>query len=73
MTVAIVTGSTKGIGKSISMLLAKNGFNVVVCSRNQKHVDETVNEINSITKNKKLTIGFKCDTSQPSDVENIVK
>ncbi|MDQ2685410.1 MAG: SDR family oxidoreductase [Thermoproteota archaeon] len=73
MTVAIVTGSTKGIGKSISILLAKNGIKVVVCSRNQKHVEKTVNEINSITKNKKLAIGFKCDTSQPSDVENIVK
>ena len=73
MTTAIVTGSTKGIGKSTSMLLAKNGFNVVICSRNQKDVEETVNEMNSLTNKKGLIKGYKCDTSVPIDVENIVK
>lgn len=73
MSTAIITGSTKGIGKSTAITLAKNGFNVVICSRNQKEVEQTVNEINSLANNKGLAIGYKCDTSKPSDVENLVK
>jgi 3-oxoacyl-[acyl-carrier protein] reductase len=70
---AIVTGSTKGIGKSTAMLLAKNGFNVVICSRNKKQVEQTVYDINSVTNNKGLAIGYKCDTSKPSDVKSLVE
>ncbi len=73
MATAIITGSTKGIGKSTAIVLAKNGFNVVICSRNQKQVEQTLNEINSFANNKGLAIGYKCDTSKPSDVENLVK
>ena len=73
MTTAIVTGSAMGIGKATSMLLAKNGFNVVVCSRNQKLVEETINEMNSLTNKKSSVIGYKCNTSVPLDVENIVQ
>ena len=73
MTTAIITGSTKGIGKSTAIVLARNGFNVVICSRNQKQVEQTVNEINLLANNKGLAIGYKCDTSKSSDVEYLVK
>ncbi len=74
MATAIITGSTKVIGKSTSIALAKNGFNVVICSRNQKQVEQTVDETNSLTNNNEsLAIGRKCDTSKPSDVHNLVK
>jgi len=73
MTTAIVTGSTKGIGKSTAIQLTKSGFNVVICSRNPNQVEQTVNEINSITNNQGLVIGYKCDVSIPSDVESIVQ
>jgi 3-oxoacyl-[acyl-carrier protein] reductase len=73
MTTAIITGSTKGIGKSTAVALARNGFNVVICSRNQNQVEQTVDEINLIANNKDMAIGYKCDTSKPSDVENLVK
>jgi 3-oxoacyl-[acyl-carrier protein] reductase len=73
MTTAIITGSTKGIGKSTAITLAKNGFNLVICSRNQMQVEQTVDEINLIANNKGMAIGYKCDTSKPSDVENLVK
>ncbi len=43
--VAIITGASKGIGKSMAMTLAENGAKVVISSRNQEAVDEVVKEI----------------------------
>lgn len=42
--VAIITGSSKGIGKSIAQGLAENGAKVVISSRKQEAVDEVVEE-----------------------------
>jgi len=42
--VAIITGSSKGIGKAIAKGLAQNGAQVVISSRNQEACDEVVKE-----------------------------
>ncbi|GLX69731.1 SDR family NAD(P)-dependent oxidoreductase [Paenibacillus glycanilyticus] len=42
---ALVTGSTKGIGKAIALELAKEGVNVLVNGRNHKEAECVVNEI----------------------------
>ncbi|MDN4602405.1 SDR family NAD(P)-dependent oxidoreductase [Paenibacillus sp. F6_3S_P_1C] len=44
---ALVTGSTKGIGKAIAIELAKEGVDVLINGRNDEDVERTVNEINS--------------------------
>ncbi len=44
---ALVTGSTKGIGKAIAIELAKEGVNVLINGRNYEEVVRTVNEIKS--------------------------
>lgn len=55
--VAIVTGSSKGIGKAIAEALAEYGAHVVVSSRSQEAVDAVADEI----KAKGLeTIGIAC-------------
>lgn len=43
--VAIITGSSKGIGKSIACALAEQGAKVIVSSRSQEAVDEVAAEI----------------------------
>ncbi|OBZ16189.1 oxidoreductase [Bacillus sp. FJAT-27264] len=42
---ALVTGSTKGIGKAIAIELAKEGVNVLINGRNAVEVERTVQEI----------------------------
>lgn len=44
---ALVTGSTRGIGKAIAIELAKEGVNVLINGRNYEEVERTVNEIKS--------------------------
>ena len=43
--VAIVTGAGRGIGRACALALAANGATVVVSSRSQKEIDETLAEI----------------------------
>ncbi len=38
--VAIVTGGSRGIGFNIAQILAKEKYNVVICSRNKKELKE---------------------------------
>lgn len=42
---ALVTGSTKGIGKAIAIELAKEGVNVLINGRDYEEVERIVNEI----------------------------
>lgn len=43
--VAIVTGASRGIGRSIAMRLAKEGALVILCARDEKALDQAVKEI----------------------------
>lgn len=43
--VALSSGGSKGMGKAVSLDLAREGCRVVVCARGQEAVDETVAEI----------------------------
>lgn len=72
MLTAIVTGSTKGIGKSIAKLLNEKSYNVVICSRNEKEVCRTVSELNSFKIQNEQIVGYKCDVSNPIDVSKLV-
>ncbi|KAK3579001.1 hypothetical protein CHS0354_034798 [Potamilus streckersoni] len=43
--VAIVTGSTTGIGLAIAKRLAREGASVMISSRKQEHVDEALRQM----------------------------
>ena len=44
---AIVTGGSRGIGKEISLILAKNNFNVVAVATSEKSLD-SIRDIENI-------------------------
>ena len=70
--VAIVTGSSRGIGKGIATELARNGYNVVLSSRSEADSDNIVSlmeEIHSISPD---SIYVKCDISNEEDRKNLI-
>ncbi len=71
---AIVTGSTRGIGKETALLLLKNGMNVMISSKSQDSVDNAIQDIYLKFPSKKENIlGLKCDVSKHSDVKSLVE
>lgn len=69
---AIVTGSARGIGKSIALRLAQDGYDICIndIAANQAGIDEIVKEIQAT--GRKAT-GCVADISVLSDVEKLVQ
>lgn len=64
---AVVTGSTKGIGKAIVELLASKGINVAICSRNESEIATFLEALKTTFPNVKA-IGLRTDMSNKSEV-----
>ncbi len=45
--VALITGASRGIGKAIAQVYAREGANVVICARNEAGLRKTADEIRS--------------------------
>ena len=68
--IAIVTGASQGIGKTISLELSKSGAFVYCISRNKKAIESVVNSI--ISKGGQSS-SFACDISDSDKFKNIVE
>lgn len=66
---AIITGAV-GIGFGIAYRLAESGANIVVASRNQEEVDESVKKL---IENGWKAIGIQADVSDEGDVKRVVE
>lgn len=69
--VAIITGSSRGIGRAIAIELAAHGCNVVVNYCNSPDAaEEVVNEIKALGSD---AIAVKANVRYPDDVDNLFK
>ncbi len=69
--VAIVTGSTKGLGRGIANGLAQAGANIVVCSRTAGECDAVAREIRETYGVE--TLSKATDVSRPESVEALLQ
>src|SRR3990170_3913641 len=67
--VAIVTGSSRGIGRSIALALAGEGCHVVLCARGEEQLRKTEAEVRA--KGVKA-LGVVADVTKAEDVERLV-
>lgn len=68
--VAVVTGSTRGIGLGLAKELARRGCSVVVCGRGAEGVNAAVSEIAALTSAGQVT-GTTCDVTDQSSVQQL--
>jgi|TARA_B110000914_G_scaffold71897_1_gene62978 3-oxoacyl-[acyl-carrier protein] reductase len=66
--IAIVTGASQGIGKTIAIEMAKSGATVFCLARNKEALDAT---IKTITEEGGKAYAFSCDISNNDDFKNI--
>ena len=67
--VAIVTGSSRGIGKAIAIELAQKGVSIVLNGRDSSRLEEATNELKQIHKN---IISVCCDVSISEQSKDMV-
>ena len=67
--IAIVTAASQGLGKASALALAQEGATVVICSRRQKEITETANEIQKATN--ATVIPLVADVAKPEDIERL--
>jgi len=67
---AIVTGSTKGIGRGIARSLAQADANVVINSRTESDVEETVSDLS--TEGEGHIMGVAADLRETAGIERLV-
>jgi len=67
---ALVTGGSRGLGKNMSIALAKKGINVILTyNSNQTAANEVVSEIQSLGKK---AIAFQLDTGKVKSFDNFI-
>lgn len=67
---SLVAGGSKGIGKGVAFALARQGSDVAICSRGERELEQTANEISSLTGRRVLPI--RADMTRLEDVQRFV-
>ena len=66
---AIVTGSSRGIGRAIALALADEGCNVALCARGEERLRRTADEVRA---KGVQTIAVAADMTRLEDIERVV-
>jgi NAD(P)-dependent dehydrogenase (short-subunit alcohol dehydrogenase family) len=67
--VAVVTGSTKGIGRAIAAAFADHGAKVVVSSRDKERVADAAREL---AEGGREVLGIPCNVGRNAELQNLV-
>ncbi len=67
---AVITGSTRGFGLAIAKAFAREGAQVVICSRSREAVDKT---LTGFKQDGVMVSGMICDIAHQSQVEALAK
>src|SRR5262245_29971607 len=67
---ALVTGGSKGIGRSIALALAGAGAEVVVSARHLPELEKVAAEIQQLGQR---SLALTCDVTDPEQVQHLVK
>ena len=60
---AVISGASRGIGRALALALAKDGYDLAVCSRNQSKLDQLSQELRS-SHPKTVLHTMACDVSE---------
>ncbi len=67
MANAVITGSSKGVGRGLAEQFVRRGHNVVISGRNEADIGSTVTALNELGRGK--AIGQRCDVTQKNQVQ----
>src|ERR1700716_1669167 len=70
--VAVVTGSSRGIGRAIAERMAEHGARVVISSRKQQACDEVAKAINDMA-GKQVALSIAANISTKEDLKHLVE
>ncbi len=69
---AVITGATKGIGKAIAIRFASEGFDLAICARTKKDIDQLEKELQKNFPSIDV-IAVACDLSKKKEVISFAK
>ncbi len=68
--VAVITGVSRGLGKAMATLFAREGAKVVLSARSQKDIEQNATDLLSEGLD---AVAFPCDVSDPQQVEDLAR
>jgi glucose 1-dehydrogenase len=75
--VAVITGSSKGIGKAIAMEFANAGYSVIINARNEEELKQAAEDMSNSVKHRERIVPIPGDISQEpvciSLIESVIK
>jgi NAD(P)-dependent dehydrogenase (short-subunit alcohol dehydrogenase family) len=68
--IAIITGASRGLGRAIAQLYAREGAKVILSARSQNDIERNVEELRT---EGLQAVAFPCDVSDPIQVEALAR